>query len=197
MAGVRLLGYSGVTGFASIFAILFSTRLHVPFLPILIFSALANIIGCALLSTLPVSNEWPASGYGYEILAGCGMGIAYAISIFALPYMLDPKDVQEASGVIVQMRYLGSSVGVSISSNILNGRLKSTSHFLSTDAYDKLFHNVAYLSKLAPEAQHQVQQNLGQSYRIQFQVLIGFAIAQLAISLLLIRKGPQIRPSGA
>ncbi|KAJ5336917.1 major facilitator superfamily domain-containing protein [Penicillium brevicompactum] len=195
MAGARLLGYSGVTAFSSTFAIIISTKLRVPFLPILIFGAMISIAGTALFSTLPLSNEWPASGYGYEIMAGCGMGIAYGISMFALPYMLDLKDVQEASGIIVQMRYLGSSVGVSIASNILNGRLKTTSNFLSNDASERLSHNVGYISKLALEDQHRVQENLAESYRIQFQVLIGFAVAQLAVSFLLIRRGAQIRPS--
>lgn len=95
MAGARLLGYSGVTAFSSTFAIIISTKLRVPFLPILIFGAMISIAGTALFSTLPLSNEWPASGYGYEIMAGCGMGIAYGISMFALPYMLDLKDVRE------------------------------------------------------------------------------------------------------
>lgn len=137
MAGVRLLGYSGVTGFASIFAITFSTRLHVPFLPILIFSAMANIIGCALLSTLPVSNEWPVSGYGYEILAGCGMGIAYAISIFSLPYMLDPKDVRkcllESPLETVSNSKLSSSCRGSLwcyCPNALLGKLRGCIHFI-------------------------------------------------------------------
>lgn len=102
---------------------------------------------------------------------------------------------EEASGIIVQMRYLGSSVGVSIASNILNGRLKTTSNFLSNDASERLSHNVGYISKLPLKDQHRVQENLAESYRIQFQVLIGFAVAQLAVSFLLIRRGAQIRPS--
>ena len=100
MAGARLIGYSGVTAFSSTFAIIISTKLRVPFLPILIFGAMISIAGTALLSALPLSNEWPASGYGYEILAGCGMGIAYGISMFALPYMLDLKDVRECRSKI-------------------------------------------------------------------------------------------------
>ncbi|KAJ5758666.1 major facilitator superfamily domain-containing protein [Penicillium odoratum] len=196
MAGIRLLGYSGVTAFSSTIAIVISTRLGIPFLPILLTGAVLNLVGIVLLSTLPTSNVFPAAGYGYEVIAGCGMGIAYGISIFSVPYLLSPKDLQEGSGVVVQMRYLGSSLGVSISSNIFNGRLKSgVSQLIPKDAYEKLLHNVESLSSLPPNIRSRVQDNFSESYRIQFQVLIGFAVAQLAVAFLLIRKGKQIRPS--
>ncbi|KAJ5669021.1 major facilitator superfamily domain-containing protein [Penicillium macrosclerotiorum] len=195
MAGIRLLGYSGVTAFSSTFAIGISTKLKVPFLPILIVSAVINLAGIVLLATLPTSAVFPPSGYGYEVLAGCGMGIAYGISVFSVPYLLDLKDLQEASGIVVQMRYLGSSVGVSISSNIFNGRLKSgVSSFLSKDAYERLLHNVESLSDLTRTDQARVQENFAKSYKIQFQVLIGFAIAQLAVAFLLLKRGKQTRP---
>ncbi|KAJ5719109.1 major facilitator superfamily domain-containing protein [Penicillium malachiteum] len=199
VSGLRLVAYTGVTALSSSIAIVLSTKFQVPFIYILALSAAFSIIGSVLLSTLPESNYFPAAGYGYEVLTGCGMGIAYGIAIFAVPYLIDGEDLAEASGAAVQMRYLGNAIGVAISSNILNGRFKAKmSGIVGPDMAQRLLQDPDRLKDLTPSIRHSALQNFAQSYKAQFQVLIGFGVAQFVITFMLWRrKGPQLRPKAS
>jgi hypothetical protein len=91
-AGVRLLSYSATLPFGIILASALTGKSQLPFLYALILGASLQIIGFALLSTLPTSVEtWPGQ-YGYNVIAGLGIGISIGAFFAMGPVAVDKKD---------------------------------------------------------------------------------------------------------
>jgi hypothetical protein len=92
-AGIRLLPYTFGAAAGAGFSMALSKR-KVPVVYILLFNAVLQTVGVILLSTLPTNREWPARAYGYELLAGVGMGGSFGM-------------LQLATGIIMQGPHLG------------------------------------------------------------------------------------------
>lgn len=60
---------------------------------LLLVGALCQVLGLGLLSTLSTSADFPAAGYGYEVLAGVGVGITFGILVLATPFVAEPRDL--------------------------------------------------------------------------------------------------------
>ncbi|CAI4214153.1 unnamed protein product [Parascedosporium putredinis] len=98
VSGVSALG-------AGVRLIPFSRRPHPPAYFVLL-GAILDFVGVGLLSTLPIySTAFPGVGYFYEVLTAA-------------------RDIAVATGAIVQFRFLGGAIGLSIAANILNSALK-------------------------------------------------------------------------
>ncbi|KAF3013530.1 hypothetical protein E8E14_009194 [Neopestalotiopsis sp. 37M] len=118
-AGVRLLSYSATLPFGIILASALTGKFQLPFLYTLILAASLQIIGFALLSTLPTSVEtWPGQ-YGYNVIAGLGIGISIGAFFAMGPVAVDKKDQHLAVGAGMQCRLLGSALGIAIVNSIL------------------------------------------------------------------------------
>lgn len=50
-------------------------------------------MGMALLSTLPEDGSFPPRAYGYEVIAGCGIGATIGSLLLAVPYILEARDL--------------------------------------------------------------------------------------------------------
>ena len=92
-AGIRLIPYTFGTTIGAIISMVLGKR-KVAVVYIMLVGAVLQTIGQTLLSTLPTTTEWPRSAYGYEVLAGVGMGWNYAI-------------LQLTTGIIMQGPDLG------------------------------------------------------------------------------------------
>jgi hypothetical protein len=94
-AGVRLLAYSSLSAVAAGVANLACKKGRIPFIYFFFLGSVLHTLGVALLSTLPENNNFPASGYGYEILAGTGVGITFGILLLATPFTVEARDLCE------------------------------------------------------------------------------------------------------
>jgi len=92
-SGIRLIPYSTVAAMFSALANIASSRGKVPPIYLLLFGGVLHVIGLALLSTLPQTTHFPAAGYGYEALAGAGVGITFGILILITPFMVETRDI--------------------------------------------------------------------------------------------------------
>lgn len=92
-AGVRLIPYSLVAALGSAVANVLCSRKHIPPIYFLLFGGILHVIGLACLSTLPTTGEYPAAGYGYEVLAGAGVGITFGILILTTPFVVEARDL--------------------------------------------------------------------------------------------------------
>jgi hypothetical protein len=91
-AGLRLLSYSATLPFGIVLASALTGKFHIPFLYPLIFGASLQIVGFGLLSTLPTAKEtWPGQ-YGYNVIAGLGIGISIGAFFAMGPVAVDKKD---------------------------------------------------------------------------------------------------------
>lgn len=94
-AGIRLLPYMLSTSLGALAANIIGAKGRVPPIYLLFFGALLQVLGLALLSTLPTAGVFPAEGYGYETLAGAGVGVTFGILILATPFVAEARDLGE------------------------------------------------------------------------------------------------------
>lgn len=194
-AGVRLIPFSVSGALSSALANLICSRAKVPPLYFLIFGSALTTLGNALLSTLPVdSTSFPGEGYAYMVITAAGIGTTFGILVLATPFMVEARDLAVATGAIIQFRFLGGAIGVSIAGNILNSQLRHhLDSVLSADDLAALLVNTDVIGRLDAGQQTVVRNVFSSAYRLQFRSMLAFAGAQVLASLLLIRRGRQIR----
>ncbi|KAH8426393.1 uncharacterized protein LDX57_004131 [Aspergillus melleus] len=189
-AGIHLIPYSAVSTVATAVANIACLKGRIPFIYIVLLGSILHTIGMALLSTIPASGSFPVAGYGYEAIAGAGVGITIGNLLLAVPYVVEAIDLSTATGALNQCRFLGGAVGLSIASNILNGRLKNRlSGVLPPEKLDLLLHSASSIAYLPEKIRAFVLDVFAGSYRLQMQVMIGFAGVQVLACLLMFRRG--------
>lgn len=92
-AGIRLLPYTFGAALGAVFANLISSTRKIAVVYILLSGALLQLVGLVLLSTLPTTGKFPSRGFGFETLAGTGVGVSFGILVLATPFVANPKDL--------------------------------------------------------------------------------------------------------
>lgn len=91
-AGVRFIPFTLASPFGSAFAPAICKKWKVPPIYFVVFAAVLQIIGLALISTLPNSQPIVAAQYGYQIIAGFGCGINIALLLLMTPFCVQERD---------------------------------------------------------------------------------------------------------
>lgn len=212
MAGVRLIPYSAVSTIFTSAANLASLKGRIPFVYFALAGSILHIVGMALLSCLPETNEFPAAGYAYEVIAGAGIGTTIGILILAVPYVVETRDLGTlahvtchvlasltfrcaaaiATGAMNQGRFLGGAIGLSIASNILSDKLHAKlDGKMPSEELDRLLEAVSVIPTLPTNLRALVEKAFAEGYTMQFRVMIAFTAVQVPASLLLLRRGRQ------
>jgi hypothetical protein len=76
----------------STFSSMICNRLRVPAIFVVIFAGVSQIIGFALLASLPESSNIPARAYGFQAIAGFGCGINISTHLLIVPFVVDYRD---------------------------------------------------------------------------------------------------------
>ncbi|KAL9609135.1 MAG: hypothetical protein Q9167_006079 [Letrouitia subvulpina] len=193
-AGIRLIPYSVVAALGSAIANVVCAKARIPLLYFLLVGAVLHVLGLTLLSTVSSAGPFPVAGYGYEVLAGAGVGITFGILILAVPYTVEARDLAVATGAVIQFRFLGGAIGLSIVSSVLNGMLKSQLRgVLPARELAALLESTEVISTFTPTVKNKVLEVFVQNYQVQFRIMIGFAAAQIPAAALLWRRGEQFR----
>ncbi|KAE8382490.1 major facilitator superfamily domain-containing protein [Aspergillus bertholletiae] len=191
-AGIRLIPYSAVATVATCVASLACLRGRIPFVYLILFGSVLHTVGMALLSVLPQSDSFPSAGYGYEVIAGAGVGITIGICVLAVPYVVETRDLAAATGAINQCRFLGGAIGLAIAANIQYGNLKSKlAAVLSPGQLQQLLENSSMVEALPAQQQAAVGDVFARSYTRQYQAMIAFAAVQIPACLLMVQRGGQ------
>lgn len=216
VAGIRLLPYTFGAALGAVFSNILGAKRRVAVIYIMFSAALLQLVGLVLLSTLPTARDFPAKGYAFETVAGFGMGITFGILMLATPFVANPRDLGKfhfsythelirrsfvltslpavATGAIVQFRFLGGVIGLSITSSVMNEYLKThLATILSSDALAALLQRTEILAKFAPDVQEKVIEVFAQGYDLQYKIITGFAAAQFLAVMLMWKKGEQIK----
>lgn len=67
-------------------------KVKVPPIYLVIAASLLQVVGFSLLSILPVSKAISAAQYGYEVIAGFGVGVNISTLILMTPYSVQKRD---------------------------------------------------------------------------------------------------------
>ncbi|KAL3448147.1 major facilitator superfamily domain-containing protein [Aspergillus insuetus] len=187
-AGVRLLPYAMLAPIGSLLSNIIFMRRPVP-IPLLLAGATFQVLGLALLVAEPVRESLPAKLYGYEIIAGMGVGITFGTLVTITPSSVEPRDLATATGAMIQFRQMGSTIGLSIGSALLNSHLKShlAPPVLSTAQLESLLQNVRVIFTFPPEQQQVTRDAFSTAFELQLKVVIGLAAALFPSILLMLK----------
>ena len=98
-----------------------------------------------------------------------------------------------ATGAIIQFRFLGGLVGLSIASTIMNDYL--TAHLkdnLASHIFADILHAPELLEKAPPEVKEHIVKVFAQGYRLQYKLLIGFVTLQFPAAAMIFTREHQI-----
>jgi hypothetical protein len=91
-AGVRLLAFGVPFPVGLVMGSFLTGRLRIPFFLTLLFGTVLQIVGFALLSTIPSTvHLWPGQ-FGYSVIAGLGVGISAGTYYLMTPISCDKKE---------------------------------------------------------------------------------------------------------
>ncbi|KAI0764529.1 iron permease [Trametes elegans] len=139
----------------------------------------ASFIGVGLL-TLLSENTPVAVTIPIQMVAAVGFGFLYATT-FTVMAPLDPVHNASALSFLLFVRTISSAWAIAISATILQNQLRARlpAPFLATIPPD---HDIAYsaipaIGPLAEPLKHEVRAAFSQSFRLVWQVLLGFCAA--------------------
>ena len=100
-----------------------------------------------------------------------------------------------ATGAIIQLRYLGGSIGLAIASAVMSSTLTSRlSDILSPTELAALLQNVNVVKSFDLDTRHAIQLVFAEIYNMQFKIVAGVAGAQILAIALLWKKHGQLKP---
>lgn len=91
-AGIRFIPFTLAAPFGSVAAPTIAKARKIAPIYLVVFASVVQVIGFALLSSLPASQSVAAAQYGYEILAGFGCGINITLLILMTPFSVEDRD---------------------------------------------------------------------------------------------------------
>lgn len=92
-AGVRLLPFAAVVAFTSVIVAVVISKAGIPAVNALIVGSLVQIAGVVGLSKSSTQPGIQASQYGFQILAGVGVGIYNIVLILLTPHVVDMRQL--------------------------------------------------------------------------------------------------------
>ncbi|CAJ2502464.1 Uu.00g098580.m01.CDS01 [Anthostomella pinea] len=188
-AGVRLIPFTITIAAGSIFASILAGKLKVPPMYLVLLGSSLQIIGFALLGTLPSTLHIPARMYGYEIITGWGCGINFSLLFIMIPWVIEGRDRASGMGAGAQFRMMGSAVILAISTSVFNTYTRPIlQKLLGVSDSDSLIQSGASLASLPQALQDQVRYTLGEGYNRQILVLCVSAALQIPFTLLMWKK---------
>jgi len=91
-AGVRLIPFTAVIPIGSIFASIMCGKIKIPPVYLLLVGSALQVLGFALIGTLPSTLSIPSRIYGFQILAGWGCGINFSLLFILIPFITEKRD---------------------------------------------------------------------------------------------------------
>lgn len=91
-AGIRLLPFAIASPIGSVLAPTICKKAKVPPIYLCLVGSALQVIGCALLSTIPNHASIFHGQYGYQVIAGIGVGISLACLVVMAPFTVEERD---------------------------------------------------------------------------------------------------------
>ncbi|THC97904.1 hypothetical protein EYZ11_002602 [Aspergillus tanneri] len=193
LSGVRILPYTMTIALGSALTGGLTARGRVPPIFVLCTATILQLLGVGLLYSIPVDTNLPAKLYGYQVLAGLGVGLSLTTLLNIVPFIVDKSVLSVAMGGVTQLRILGGALGVSIATNLLNNTAKSQLRTqLPTDVISKILANASYVNTLPRSDQELVREAFADGFHKQLLMILAFCAAEV-LALVLIWERPARR----
>ena len=204
-AGIRLLPFALLSPIGSVMAAGFAGKAKMPPIYIILAGSVIQTIGFALLGTSNGSQIINKAQYGYEAIAGFGVGINLASMAVMTPFTVEERDKCEnprhrntkfadrllavALSALIQFRTMGGAIGLAIVTTVMNNYVKShLANYLSQDQIGNLLRTTEAFPTLPPDLADTVKRIFEDGYNLQMRVVVGFSAAQIPAALLMWQK---------
>jgi hypothetical protein len=98
--------------------------------PFVISGTVVFAIGAGLISTYTIDTTF-GKWFGYQVLAGAGVGVGFQIPIIAVQTVLPLADVSVGTACIIFFQSLGGALFISVAQNVFqNGVIRGTHTFV-------------------------------------------------------------------
>ncbi|KAF2798438.1 MFS general substrate transporter [Melanomma pulvis-pyrius CBS 109.77] len=187
-AGVRVMAYTGAAPISSIITALVAKK-GVPPIYLVLGASCLQIIGFALLGSLPASTTISKAQYGYQVIAGLGCGTNISLLTLMTPFSVSEQDNAVAMGAITQFRVMGGAIGLSIVNTVMHGLLRSRlSPILHPAQLNKVLDSTQAIIELPPAVREEVVLKFSEGYNVQMMILAGLAAGQIIGTLVMWKK---------
>ncbi|TGJ79408.1 hypothetical protein E0Z10_g9361 [Xylaria hypoxylon] len=188
-AGVRLLPFAVVMASTSVILTIIMAKWKLHAVYCLLIGALFETAGVAGLSRTSIHHEINASQYGFQILAGIGVGFFNILLLLMTPHIVEKEHLAVGNGAINQFRIFGGSLGLSIATVATAPTLRaSLLHVIGAQQTALVLDRTNQISNLPLDLQVIVRERFASMYNTQMTILIGISAAQL-VSLITLREG--------
>ncbi len=130
-AGLALLPLLLMTPFSSALSSILATnkKTLVPPIYLVLIGSILQLLGVAMFTTLStnpdVGDRIEGKMYAFEILMGLGFGLVLTSLLGFIPLIVTKSDMPVIIGAVTQVRVLGGTIGLAISTVILNSYAKT------------------------------------------------------------------------
>ncbi|KAF5868961.1 putative mfs multidrug transporter protein [Botrytis fragariae] len=208
-AGYRLLALTISIPFGSFIGGFLVQKLCIPFIWVLMGFAPLQIAGLVLLGFSSSNKDISRAIYGYQVVAGLGLGGSLGVSIMMIPFIatkqdmatLKRKDFEDQRVIRLaavgmsgsgQFRALGGSIGIAICTNVLNNHITSAlSSILSPIQLNELLQSTEVLTKFPPRLLAITRKAYSDAYNTQMLLLAAFSAATLMTTVLFWERTPR------
>ncbi|OTA55986.1 drug resistance transporter EmrB/QacA subfamily [Hypoxylon sp. EC38] len=173
-AGIRLLPLLLASPVATAVCGQLAGKWKIPPFYLLLFGASMQLLGIGLASSIRFTSS--NAMYGYEVIMGFGFGMSLVSLLIFTPLVVQRADMAVAMGAITQIRVLGGTIGLAISSTVLNNHLSSNlPALLSLQDIEQISDSVQYINTLPDATRDAVRQVFADGFREQLRVMMYFS----------------------
>jgi hypothetical protein len=180
---------SGLSGYLAS-----NQKLRLPPLYLVLLGSCLQLIGVGLDSSIStnVTDGIQRVQYAYEVLMGIGFGLVLSSLLTLVPMVAHKSDIPVLLGAVTQIRVLGGTIGLAISTVVLNSYVKrALSSQLSPEQIAGISGSLSELSKLSTEEQVFARRTFAEGYNRQTRVTLAFSVAVLLSCLLMVERRPR------
>ena len=180
----------------------------IPFVYFLLVGSSLQLTGAGLLTAIPTTVTPSHSQYGFESIAGFGLGVTFGALMLGIPFAVEKKDlgtfkhadlrvttdwhVATATGAMIQIRMLGGAIGLAIASTMLNSYTTShLSSFLTPVEIESISQTSSAMSSLPPVSQDATRRIFAEGFNLQM-VLVAASTGIAILTSLLVWRRPHL-----
>ena len=196
VAGARLLPMAFASAAGTFTAGMLSRKHNLTAYTAIAASAI-QLAGYGLMSTLSLegSSSDIRNSYGFSIFVGFGFGLSIASTtlLVIFRFLAEPQHYAVMLGCLTQMRSLGGSIGLAISTIVFNRFVRGSqglADMLSAEELRELYRSPLVMSTWDAEVQAEVGYVYSEAFRGQMRVAMYVAAVALVVSCGCVERKP-------
>jgi hypothetical protein len=190
-AGIHTLPLLVSAGIGSAIGVAASIKRNFIF-QVLLIATIMTAVGCGLLSTLdPSRKSVQRKVYGYQVVLGIGCGLTTSTMTLMTILEAEFEDLAAAQGLIAQVRFLGGTIGIAMSTIVFNKEARRVLlGVLAPAELAALLKSPGVALTFSPKKQHAIRDVFGASFNSYLRNCMYVCLAATVISGFIWQRNP-------